>query len=76
MQKCCAYGKRDEDKFLTEIDTVCPEGSEEVSWDYNFSMDYDMDMMMHHMGDMHMAANGNMDMHHPLDLDFDLMHLV
>lgn len=59
MKKCCAYGKRDADKVLVDVEGQCPDNSAPVEWDYNFSMDYSMDMDMHH---------GMMDMDH-----FDLM---
>ena len=48
MKKCCAFGKRDADKVLVDVDDQCPMDSAPVEWDYNFSMDYNMDMEMHH----------------------------
>ena len=55
MQKCCAYGKKDVDKVLVDVDDQCPTDSAPVSWDYNFSMDYNMDMEMH----MNMGHGGH-----------------
>lgn len=62
MQKCCAFGKNDQDKFLVEVEMTCPVDSEAVSWDYNFSMDYSMDMDMMHGMDHGMDMNHGMDM--------------
>lgn len=63
MKKCCAYGKRDAQKILVDVDDRCPKNSEEVIWSPDFSMDYNMDMEMH-MGMMHG--------HHGHDMDFGM----
>lgn len=58
------------DKFLVDADEQCPAESEEVSWDYNFSMDYHMGMEpMSHTGGTG-ETGYDMDYTGPIGFDF------